>query len=396
MSLVWGPFMILPWWICICLPTSISSFVVQPHSPAQTASIRWQQQQRLASTISSTSSSAANQAFDLGENDRLSSWSLQRLLKELDDRGIRYPVTASRTDLEQLFLQWKASVPQTTKNSENNSKHQFPSSSPTSTTLDPGLEERLRKRRNRRRRYHRSEMIADTPISSQNEFPRRPSTTVAATSWARKTVTERIPRTARNVVDRGWRITKKVSRKARDWMAIDEDGVRDVSFQYLDQRKNQTKVPSASSPTTSSKAVDEDDNIPTVHVVEVITTKSDKEIGQNGVRQYDMPLSKQSRRYVVRNVANKTRQPRPRQRVVRTHRPVHHSTTSPTIRPQTRASASPFAKQRTTTGEPKRRKTDYATTSSSSSSSSSSTSKTLEFREPNKKLPWIAHASTGH
>jgi hypothetical protein len=416
---VWGPFrivslsrvttiattMLLLLVIGCCLPTPImsSSFVVlQPHYPARRvskpfanyefSSTRWQQQQQQLQHLARFTT-AKNPAFlDPVENDCWTSkWSLQRLLKELDDRGIRYPVTASRTDLERLLLQpqqdqqeinnpFQNTVNNTT-NSDFHNNHQRSSSSSSSTfvttTMDPGLEERLRKRRNRRRRYQRADMIMETPISSssKNEFfpihARSPSTTKKAASyWAHRTVVERIPQSARNVVDRGWRITKIVSRKARDWIAIDDDGVRDVSFQYLHQPKKQTQIPSSSSSTTSRI---DDDSIHTVRVVEVITTKSDQKMAKNRVHhQYDIPSSEQNRQYVVRDVTSKTRHPRSRQRVVRTHRPMTPSTTVPyPPRSQTRASASPFAKQRTRTVrstaevEAKRGKPDYSTSSSS-------------------------------
>jgi hypothetical protein len=163
------------------------------------------------------------------------SWSTKQLLKALDDRGIRYPPTASRSDLEDLYRKtydephFDVNIDKTAVDAQSAPKwdERLTTNGDTERSKEV-LEEHLQRRARRRRLYQQDEP-----------------------SWS-KTVVRQIPKVAGTVVpkvagtlwDRAARKARRLRRNAVDFFATDEEtGVRDVRYQYLHKQQQQPDSP---------------------------------------------------------------------------------------------------------------------------------------------------------
>jgi hypothetical protein len=149
-------------------------------------------------------------------------WSTQQLLTILNSLSIRYSPTASRSDLEDVFLQYNLNSLNKhrigndfVRNNEmedvlreSNMSADPPSAHDTTTT---DWEERLVKRTRRRGRHSTS------------------------TRWHRIFV-QQIPQITESIIDRTARKARRFQRRVADFWALDDEtGVRDVRYEYLRQ-----------------------------------------------------------------------------------------------------------------------------------------------------------------
>ena len=127
--------------------------------------------------------------------------SIQDLLKDLDERDIRYPPTASRADLEILLCDTE----------EARSRQQEPQ--------DPYLKHVASRARRREK------------LSEQRRIPRNIERIIPAAVL--ETLPEKVLSTTSRAVDRAVRKARRVSRQAADLLSVDEEGVRDVDYDYV-------------------------------------------------------------------------------------------------------------------------------------------------------------------
>ena len=189
----------------------------------------------------------------LEDGELFASWTIKQLLEALNERGIRYPVTACRTDLEDLLISAQLKDRQQTNDDREDDAQSETmatassavSSNETVQTLNPHDDEEqqeepweLRARRRRRRqRQH------DTP-----------------SSWSRVVVS--VPsKAARNVLDRAKRQARRVSRNAVDFFVVDDEtGVRDAKYQYLHKDEHPSTSVMIDVPAHDVKVVRIDEN----------------------------------------------------------------------------------------------------------------------------------------
>jgi hypothetical protein len=143
------------------------------------------------------------------------------LIKELDRQSLRYPPTATRADLEDILN----STPQ-------------PSPSPSRygrQPKDPDLAEKLRKRASRSRQQE----LEMSSWQRALQHSQRTISNVLLESLPAKvdSATKRVSSKASRAADRAARRARQVSRQAKDYFTVDENGVRDVPFQYVYQEE---------------------------------------------------------------------------------------------------------------------------------------------------------------
>ena len=148
--------------------------------------------------------------------------SLRQLLQELDDRGIRYPATASRNDLEALLVETE-----TTLSAED---------------LDL-IQRKQIERGERRRRRMKQQLQRPSYTSFRRGNNHQP------VLFFREMVAERVPQ----MVQRSKRRAAKLQRWFSDFLALDEEtGVRDVKYQYIGNFENRINRNSNSSSSKNS------------------------------------------------------------------------------------------------------------------------------------------------
>ena len=230
-------------------------------------------------------------------NNYYKSWSTRQLLEALNQKGIRYPPTALRVDLERLL--WQAShhaaSPTTTRRTApattNNKKQCDATSSPAAVSatntsaperIDLERQQQQLRARRRRRRQHRT---ASTAAAAATKRPSgRPS---VPSSWSQRVLqNSNLP----NIVDRAKRKAVRIQRRAADFWAVDEDtGVRDVRYRYLSNNNkagNHHHSPRRRSSTTKH---DDDDviDVPAQQVEVVVIPDDDG--NDDGVKQLRQP-----------------------------------------------------------------------------------------------------------
>ena len=169
---------------------------------------------------------------------KLASWSIQQLLAALNERRIRYAPTTSRTDLENLFMEYliinndcSSLDPYTDRPQEvdtdikraflnKESSNPYKRSAASMPQVD--LEERLQKRAHRR---HQQQTRRDRFRNSMSNV-----------------LYSVVPSVTGNVLDYTQRKARRFKRQISDFMLLDEEtGIRDVvRFDYIrrDQVKN--------------------------------------------------------------------------------------------------------------------------------------------------------------
>lgn len=156
-------------------------------------------------------------------------WTTKQLLNALDDRGIRYPPTASREDLEVLFWNghekphYEASTGKV-KSQTTAKRRSFEKALERDETTRSRevLLDHLQKRARRRRRQ-----IDEPAVSLPQTFARQ------------------VPKVAGTLLDRAARKVKRFQRSAVDFFAIDDEtGVRDVRYRYLNKQQRPESTPS--------------------------------------------------------------------------------------------------------------------------------------------------------
>ena len=185
---------------------------------------------------------AAKYMHDTGMiRSKLASWSTQQLLIAMNERGIRYPPTSSRTDLENSFVEFvinyydSDTFDANNSGSENiisdlkslnrassNDVYSFPEKRVSTSKPQDALEDRLQKRLQRK--------------SHQQTRPDRVRKSISNIMY---TVA---PSMSDNVLDFTKRKARRLKRQIADFMLLDEEtGIRDVvRFDYVRREQSST------------------------------------------------------------------------------------------------------------------------------------------------------------
>jgi hypothetical protein len=170
-----------------------------------------------ASSNSSSSSSDVN-ATNPSTRSQTRKIPIADLLRELDERNIRYPPTATRQDLEALLV---------VESLANKDRSDSPDSSQPQpvAAYEQHRAARARRRDNLQKKQERSpwrkilrktQKVIPIPVALDLE-----------------TLPEKLASTTSRTVNRATRKAQRFSRQAADLFTIDEDGVRDVDYEYL-------------------------------------------------------------------------------------------------------------------------------------------------------------------
>jgi hypothetical protein len=156
--------------------------------------------------------------------DDIGPWSTKKLLRELDRLNIRYPPTATRSDLESAFLSSNAISMDYLQNDEDICTQNIAGnvkevSAPYMPAVDERFsaewKERLMKRSQGRQKLVRESLRSSMPFS-QNQVVRK------------------IPRIAGTIFDGVVRKARRLKRQVADFWALDDEtGVRDVRYEYV-------------------------------------------------------------------------------------------------------------------------------------------------------------------
>jgi len=211
-------------------------------------------------------------------NNYYKSWSTRQLLEALNQKGIRYPPTALRVDLERLL--WQASHQQkvSKQQEERHHHHQQPatrtSAAPERIDLERRQQQQLRARR-RRRRQHRTASTTAAAAATKRGRP--------ASSWSQRVLqNSNLP----NIVDRAKRNAARIQRRAADFWAVDEDtGVRDVRYRYLSNNNKAGKNHHSPRRRSSITKHDDDDDVIDIPAQQVEVVLIPDDDGSKRVRQ---------------------------------------------------------------------------------------------------------------
>jgi hypothetical protein len=149
------------------------------------------------------------------------------LLRELDERNIRYPPTATRLDLEELLVQRRQTETPPPLDTELSQRQQKPAPRDL-------YEQQLTPRAQRRAKLQKQQ-----EQSPWRKILRKSQTVIPVAVW------ETLPNKIASTTSRATRKARRVSRQAAELFTVnvDEDGVRDVDYEYLYKEERTPKLP---------------------------------------------------------------------------------------------------------------------------------------------------------
>ena len=238
-------------------------------------------------SMTTTSARSHHQRQKLGRveiTSLLSSFSLPELLQELDSRDIRYPPDATRQDLEQMLITSSAATDEKVKESGTaftKTHHNLVAETVSPIVVEEtSILEILRQLDKRNIRYppdaspsdlnrlllrHDEKMNNSVIISDENLHTarsrrmRRNDTDAIAVKpksssvvWNHKSVQKIFGYGIPKVSSKALHNARKIAGRANEWIRTDENGIRDVSFEY-------TKREPISSTTVSPSTIREVD-----------------------------------------------------------------------------------------------------------------------------------------
>jgi hypothetical protein len=155
------------------------------------------------------------------------------LLRELDERNIRYPPTATRLDLEELLVQ-RTSVEGNGNYTQELWQQQQQQQPPAGVNEQQQLTPRARRRAKSRKQQEQSPW---------RTILRQGQKVIPVAVW--ETLPKTIASTTSRTVNRAARKARRVSRQAVELFTVDvdEDGVRDVDYEYLYKEERIPKLP---------------------------------------------------------------------------------------------------------------------------------------------------------
>lgn len=174
------------------------------------------------------------------ENFAVTELNTKQLLDILDERGIIYPPTASRLDLERLLLR-------STERKKRN--HDTPPvKRDEESLLNPQQSTREHMRRRSRRRQIRGDATTSNELFLRSSLLSSPNE--ASSTWS-QAILSQVPRVAGNLADRAKRKARRIQQHAADFWAMDDDtGVRDVRYHYNTIQRDETPKMDEDSPAT--------------------------------------------------------------------------------------------------------------------------------------------------